>query len=163
VEGLICPVCGQRFNDPHERCTKCGSPLTRLREAFDVIQNVAAISTAPTPELRDYDPFRSRTTVLIHAGDARLISLQVGDRLVLGRSPESPLASLCGDNISSRHAEIYLDEEAAYIVDTGSTNGTFVDGRRISPGKPQQVTGTSTVHLGADPPFSLIVEVQGCE
>lgn len=34
-------------------------------------------------------------------------------------------------HISSKHARLEIDEEDIFIIDLGSTNGTFVNGRRI--------------------------------
>jgi hypothetical protein len=51
--------------------------------------------------------------------------------LVIGRLPEC--AVVLGDtNISRRHAQVAMDDGAVVVSDLGSTNGTFVNGRRIT-------------------------------
>lgn len=48
----------------------------------------------------------------------------------IGRDPGSDLP-LASSNVSKRHAEILHTEAAVFIRDLGSTNGTFINGRRI--------------------------------
>lgn len=63
------------------------------------------------------------------------------------------------------HAEIYVDENGVFVQDTDSTNGTFVDGRRLTRLSPHQIHSTTEVRLGSgdalDPPFRLTIEVNG--
>jgi pSer/pThr/pTyr-binding forkhead associated (FHA) protein len=53
------------------------------------------------------------------------------DRLVIGRGRKADLA-LAEATISRAHAAIGFDGEAFYIEDLGSTNGTLVNGARVS-------------------------------
>jgi hypothetical protein len=48
----------------------------------------------------------------------------------IGRSPASQVV-LPDDYVSSTHARIFARKQFFFIEDIGSTNGTFVDGRRI--------------------------------
>lgn len=59
-------------------------------------------------------------------------ALSIGtEPLVIGRLPEC--AVVLGDtNISRRHAQVALDDGAVVVTDLGSTNGTFLNGRRIT-------------------------------
>jgi hypothetical protein len=50
--------------------------------------------------------------------------------LVIGRSPESDLV-VEDPAVSSRHAAIRWDGEQAVIVDLGSINGTFLNGKKL--------------------------------
>ena len=50
---------------------------------------------------------------------------------VLGRSSETDLP-LDDTGVSRRHAEIRRTEQGFELVDLGSTNGTFVNGERVS-------------------------------
>lgn len=50
--------------------------------------------------------------------------------------------------ISRFHCEIHRRGSKFYVFDLKSANGTFVDGRRIKPGKPVRVRGTSRLELG---------------
>ncbi len=52
-------------------------------------------------------------------------------RISVGREPQNDVV-LPLEGISSFHAEIYVDDGKIALVDLGSTNGTFVNGRRVS-------------------------------
>ena len=60
----------------------------------------------------------------------RRIELE-GERLVLGRDAKCDVR-LHDTEISRRHAELHLAEDRAVIVDLKSSNGTFLNGKRIS-------------------------------
>jgi len=64
------------------------------------------------------------------ANDGR--SFAIGDRpVVIGRSPD--VAVVINDsNVSRRHAEVWRTTEGVAIKDLQSTNGTFVNGHRIT-------------------------------
>ncbi|MBI5083460.1 MAG: DUF1080 domain-containing protein [Acidobacteria bacterium] len=47
--------------------------------------------------------------------------------------------------ISRFHAQIHFKEGKLYVVDTNSYNGTFVDKKRLEPGKPLQLKGGARV------------------
>lgn len=62
--------------------------------------------------------------------EGRILSLQQGEELLIGRLDGLDLV-LPEDLVSRRHAQIEVDEEGAVLRDLGSTNGTFVNGKRI--------------------------------
>lgn len=72
---------------------------------------------------------RPRTAWLDLPDGARLDV--VGEVLTLGRAPESHLV-LADPNASRRHAEICISGDGYALVDLGSTNGSRVNGQRIS-------------------------------
>jgi hypothetical protein len=88
---------------------------------------------APTMIYRSSDaaepePPRERATLTI---DGRVVPLSA-DRVVLGRSRECDI-QIDDGNVSRRHAELDRDGDSGWtVVDLGSTNGTEVNGRRIT-------------------------------
>jgi hypothetical protein len=76
-------------------------------------------------------------TLKVVAGNAAGSSIPLEQELVIGRSTPG-LGSLGGDSEISRvHARVYNDASGQLIVeDLGSTNGTFVNGNRITAATP---------------------------
>ncbi len=60
--------------------------------------------------------------------DGKVFELKGG--ATIGRSPRSQIV-LPDDYASSTHARIFARKQFLFIEDLGSTNGTFIDGRRI--------------------------------
>ena len=77
-----------------------------------------------------------------------------GQRIVLrsgtshvGRSPENEI-HLDDVQISRRHAEMVWDGAQCAVTDLGSSNGTFVNGRRLAPNVPEVVRPGDRVSFG---------------
>ena len=76
------------------------------------------------------EPDEPREVVTLTVGD-RVVPVS-SDRVVLGRSRECDVRVDDG-NVSRRHAEIGRDASSGWaVVDLGSTNGTELNGRRIT-------------------------------
>lgn len=99
-------------------------------------------------------PHRSeRTFIATYSldGNEKYKSLDItkGNRLSVGRTKENDLA-INDQSISKIHASLTVDDQGNLIVaDTGSTNGTFVNGERIAYGKAIFVGESSKVRFGA--------------
>lgn len=55
----------------------------------------------------------------------------IEDVVTIGRAPDN-LIHLDDPSISSRHAEVHVEESRYELRDVGSTNGTFVNGQAVS-------------------------------
>jgi pSer/pThr/pTyr-binding forkhead associated (FHA) protein len=64
---------------------------------------------------------------------------------VLGRSRECDVR-IPDANVSRRHAELRHEEDAWWIVDLGSTNGTLLNGKRAAR---ERLSGGDTITLGS--------------
>ena len=84
-------------------------------------------------------------------GDVREIPLSMkpgGKRLSVGRVSDNEL-SLNDSSVSKIHAAITMNQQGTLLVaDTGSTNGTFINGRRISYGEARQIEDGDVVGFG---------------
>lgn len=71
-----------------------------------------------------------------------------GKRLNVGRASDNDL-SLNETSVSKIHATLLLNFEGTLLVaDTGSTNGTFINGRRIAYGEARQIESGDVVGFG---------------
>ncbi len=94
---------------------------------------VATPSIPPVPASSAAPPAPEKKAVLV-LGDGTTVAVKPGV-LSIGRSAESSVP-LNDTNVSRRHAEIRSRGEGAriewYLVDVGSTNGTMLNGVKIS-------------------------------
>ncbi|OGV47934.1 MAG: hypothetical protein A2017_10970 [Lentisphaerae bacterium GWF2_44_16] len=65
----------------------------------------------------------------------------------IGSSPASHI-HLPHPEISGQHAQFIVSEDSLKVVDTGSSNGTFVDGVKINPNEPFETSIGSSVRIG---------------
>ncbi len=67
---------------------------------------------------------------------------------VLGRGAEADVV-VDDAGVSRRHAEVHMDGARVWVVDLGSTNGTFVDGTRVgSQGASSDLVDGSRITIG---------------
>jgi pSer/pThr/pTyr-binding forkhead associated (FHA) protein len=83
------------------------------------------------------------------SGQKIKLTLQNNQRLSVGRSRENDLA-ISDESVSKIHASLVLSnqENALMVADTGSTNGTFINGKRISYGTAALIGKDDTVSFG---------------
>jgi hypothetical protein len=76
-------------------------------------------------------------------------SFNVGERpLVIGRSPDVEVV-INDSNVSRRHAEVWRTSEGVAVRDLQSTNGTYVNGHRVTAVSlsPRDDVTISTIHF----------------
>lgn len=73
--------------------------------------------------------------------------------MVLGRDAASSTVAIQSDLVSKNHLKVYPKDDQFYIVDLGSTNGTYVNGERITE---QLVKPEDSVQLGKKGEVKLV-------
>ena len=68
---------------------------------------------------------------LLSTSGEQSIDLQLGRKLVVGRAVTSDVP-IYDPTISRRHAEVVLTESGVLVTDLGSSNGTFLNGAKIT-------------------------------
>jgi hypothetical protein len=130
-DASACPNCGARVPDPSDLwCLECRAPLPRTGQR------------------------RISPVVLRIAFPTGNVEIPAGTSLMLGRDPAQSLVAAAFarfDNVSRRHATVTVDDSGrAAIRDEGSTNGTFVNDDRATPGTEVRLVDGDRVRLGAD-------------
>ena len=63
---------------------------------------------------------------------SKSISFYLKNELVVGRNPQKSQVIIADDpTVSSKHCKFYVFDDKVYLMDLGSTNGTFVNGKLI--------------------------------
>lgn len=70
--------------------------------------------------------------------------------LTVGRSAECGYPLIGISKVSSRHAELTAEDQKLYVRDLGSTNGTFVNGRKIAPNQKHELVCGDEVCLASE-------------
>jgi pSer/pThr/pTyr-binding forkhead associated (FHA) protein len=104
----------------------------------------------PAPPQRERGPAR----LVVTDGPLRGTTLPLtSSAILIGRAPSCTLV-LDDDYSSSRHARLYPDHGQWFVEDLGSTNGTFLDNRRVD--APMPVPPGARVKVGTS-----VLELQG--
>ena len=94
-----------------------------------------AVKAGPVKGLKATQPMPARTKRSVLDFEelwvATLPPLADSDSFSLGRAPDCDLV-IDEDTVSSHHARIDWRHDHAEIVDVGSSNGTFVNGKKVS-------------------------------
>jgi DNA-binding NtrC family response regulator len=69
--------------------------------------------------------------VVVLSGSARGDSRPLGEKLRVGKAPDNDLV-LADDTVSRHHCELTRANDGVHVLDLGSTNGTRVQGARVS-------------------------------
>jgi transcriptional regulator with GAF, ATPase, and Fis domain len=69
--------------------------------------------------------------VVVMSGNAKGTSRRIGDRLRIGKAADNDLV-LTDDTVSRHHCELTRAADGVHVRDLGSTNGTKVQGTRVS-------------------------------
>jgi pSer/pThr/pTyr-binding forkhead associated (FHA) protein len=96
-------------------------------------QESIILGASEAAALRARLPVRpARFVVLDGPGLERGSTLEVAEPTIAGRGPESSLQLDGDDFASARHALIAPRADGVWVEDLGSTNGTFVNGARVT-------------------------------
>lgn len=84
-------------------------------------------------------------TLVIRYPDGTQHEQEVGEQLTIGRAEGNDLV-LSEGGVSRQHARFFIEGATLMLEDSGSANGTFVDGQLID--KPVTVSGSAQVVIG---------------
>jgi hypothetical protein len=125
-------------------------------EFEEELKQVDEAKRAATLERPRHSPFEkipdinliARVTIRDKAHEVPLALKAGGKRLSVGRVADNDLA-LNDASVSKIHAAVTMNTQGTLLVaDTGSTNGTYINGRRISYGEARQIEDGDVVGFG---------------
>lgn len=144
----VCRVCGERNSADAFDCRGCGELLigspqedAPAQEAGAQRHHQAGAGQDPSATIID-----RRRVLHLEAADGSW-TLDVRSGAVVGREGVGKEWLARCPTVSRRHARLAHDGTRWTVEDLGSTNGTWVDGRRIEPGTPCPIGPGGTVAL----------------
>lgn len=157
----ICPTCGFKNRPGDLVCRNCGRMLAQgIEPQTRKLQTGEAEAVDPQPNALAEEQF--------HFPDGAAIALrlkevkdplvyQIDDVLLMGRydkstdtSPDIDMHRFAGYllGVSRQHAKLYRENGRLILEDLGSSNGTFLNGRRLGPHERKIVPNDSRIGLG---------------
>jgi hypothetical protein len=116
---MNCPACGQAALTGTRFCSSCGTEFTAEEEPSPVPDTGTIVDSEPTPYL------------LITTGPSRGQNFELRGEVHMGRSRTNAIA-LADGKVSRNHARLDPVRNTYILTDSGSANGTFVNGVRIT-------------------------------
>ncbi len=149
---IVCLRCNHKNTADALKCAWCGAPLSP--DVTTIRINRSAVEPRPTDVPRPTESAEGFSLYI--AGEVQPLTISGRDRFILGRltKEEEPTivdltpynAGLLG--VSRRHARIMLAEGAPTIEDLGSTNGTWLNEKRLPAHTPSLLHNGDQVRLG---------------
>jgi hypothetical protein len=157
---IQCPYCGGRNREGIVFCEECGQVLGLNTQSVlptrqidpSITESLSAKATWGTAR------FGQDASIILHIRDVTdPIVLRPSEQLILGRSdinstqkPDldlTPYGAL-DKGVSRLHAAIHRTEDTLTVVDLGSSNGTHLNGQRLTPDQPRVLRDGDELRLG---------------
>jgi pSer/pThr/pTyr-binding forkhead associated (FHA) protein len=104
------------------------------------------LESPPPPPKRSKRPRGQPRVLVVTQGSQTGQTAALADGVIMiGRGADCQIV-LDDDYVSTRHARVVSGENGVYVEDMGSTNGSYVNGQRIT--APTLITMSDTVRIG---------------
>lgn len=157
-----CTHCHAQQIDGTIFCLECGAAMLAGGSRRETTASLSRAAAAGKPVVAESEPLEAPVPVapalfLVVLNSGRRIALERGDELLVGRKdnqrgiyPDVDLGLDGGYDagVSRRHAIIGAAGEGYTILDLGSANGTFLNGRRLQPEIPMPVRHGDELKFG---------------
>ncbi len=141
----FCPTCGFGNKNGARFCVNCGTTLPAAAPAATTLPPVVPVRSHPprSAQLRVHTPRRSWDHLL------QVLPCNIGRRdPAQNHYPELDLAEDDSGHASRRHALIDRRNGQLVLVDTGSVNGTLLNGAKIPAHRPQPLRNGDRIRIG---------------
>jgi predicted ATPase len=163
---VVCRDCGQHNQPGSLYCEKCHAPLLELyhilRLRTEVVTGQAYSDADSGWGTASFPPGSMFVIQLEDSSEVYQIRTAEINELVIGRYdpfsgsiPEIDMNPFGGleKGVSRRHAFITRQENSLHIVDLGSTNGTYLNGQKLTPRQPRAIRDGDEVRIAKLPLF----------
>ncbi|HEY5684733.1 MAG TPA: FHA domain-containing protein [Acidimicrobiia bacterium] len=126
---MMCPSCGSEVSPGSSTCAQCGVHL----ETDPTVMFVPVSAQHPAltrDEAADVEGFAGHALVVERGPQAGMTYLLTSDSTSVGRHPDSDIF-LDDVTVSRHHCRFLAEGDAIVVEDSGSTNGTYVNGSRV--------------------------------
>ncbi len=157
---IKCPSCGKSHPENTLFCDECGVYMlaegqkrTNSLDVKDVLWMETGLEAADAAQTTSSPPIKLRAIIL---DSGRQIEVSVDKEINIGRldatSATFPEIDLTADQglekgVSRRHARISRRGAGLFIEDLGSVNGTYLNGRRLTPYLPHALSDNDEIRL----------------
>jgi FHA domain len=166
----VCTNCKMKCTPTQLYCPRCGYVLPSALEAeAHALGSTSTLLPVELPPSVNTQPgtgfFHRQARLFLHhdSGQTIPVDIRSGPKLV-GRFSGDPLETNVVDltalgakefGVSRRHIQLSLSDETIYVIDLGSTNGSFLNRERLIAERPYVVRNRAVLQLGV-----LIMRVQ---
>lgn len=147
-----CPHCGQHLRLGELTCPNCNRVIGESRETNRIDESEIVSSSGPQRAGDAIVEFGKPITFEING---TVLNLTIHETLIIGRRagdqvPDVDLTPFEAEKrgVSRRHAQLKRRGSLIYISDLSSTNGTYLNGRRLIPNGERVLRSDDEVRLG---------------
>jgi len=133
---VYCPECGFQNPEAANYCSRCGALLVKDEPGSETTMSYTPEDAEDGAALTLEELGTEGPALVVRSGGGRAGEHFVpqGERTTIGRSPDCDIF-LDDVTVSRKHAMLVRRDDAYYIEDQGSLNGTFLNRRRIESGR----------------------------
>lgn len=132
----ICPACGHKNPYTNLCCENCPTNIAGIDPVED----------EPTEHNSNFDKtiVEMKNYVILNFNNNQI---KVYDGEIIGRHAKGGEIFQNIMEVSRKHAKFSFEDSHVYITDLNSTNGVFLNGRKIQPGVPEKITEGTEIRL----------------
>jgi len=150
----LCPNCAQPHRLGELICPECGALLARGGQT----QKINVMDLPERRKTRHGEAYAQDQKSISFDINGQHLSMPIKASIILGRQSDSPddaqpdldlspySAQECG--VSRRHVEIRHQGFLTYVIDLGSSNGTWLNGQRLIHSKERLLRNGDELQLG---------------
>ena len=157
---LTCPNCGAQLEPGSKFCDMCGTPVSAVAPPVSPPTPISPVPIPPVPPtpVPGYPAVAGVQGRLVVQGTNATLPFPPGKtEIFIGREdpvsgvfPEVDLTDHGGDEggVSRRHARVFDQGAQVSIEDLNSTNYTYVNQQKLTPGQPHPLNSGDEVRVG---------------